>query len=95
MRVDVPDWIRDAPQLAEGLDFYLDAFVDLSGDRTDRTRRIPWASMDAYGRRYGLEGDDWEDFHHLVSALDAVFVEHWRTKTTPGDEPKETEDGEP
>lgn len=51
--------------------------------------------MDAYAKRYGVTGEDWEDFHYLLSALDGVFVEHWRTKGgTGGETAEETRDGE-
>lgn len=62
------------------------AFFDLSGDRpagAGFVGRIPFRSLDAYARRYGIDHiDEFERFQHLVRAMDDAFVEHMTAKIT-------------
>lgn len=40
---------------------------------------IPWTAIDRYAIRYRI--DDFEDFEHMLSAMDAVYLEHARKDT--------------
>jgi len=35
---------------------------------------IPFASLDRYATRYGIEGADFEVFVKLIAAMDAAFI---------------------
>ncbi len=64
----------DRPRLSEGLDWYLQAFFDLIPDRHEQTSPIPFYAMEMYAQRYGIDGDDFERFRHLIKALDGEHL---------------------
>lgn len=37
---------------------------------------IAFATIDAYARRYGIVGEDFEVFHRLIVAMDGEFLAH-------------------
>ena len=41
---------------------------------------IPWTAMDAYCRIHELEDDAYDDFFHLVWALDRAYLDHMAAK---------------
>lgn len=49
--------------------FYYNAFAELASDRT-MDGGIPWTAISQYGRRYEIEGQEFEDFAFLIRALD-------------------------
>lgn len=51
------------------------AFMELSADRHGRAR-IPWTAIDAFARRYGVEGEDFDELVTLVRELDKTYLEH-------------------
>lgn len=75
-RQPLPSAIANAPQLFDGLELYYLAFIDLSTDRGIGFGEgpIPWTSIDRYCARLGLEGEEREDFHHYVRAMDKTFL---------------------
>lgn len=72
----LPERIQNAPELELGLGFYYVAFEDLQSCRSSAfgVGYIPWTAMRAYCDEYGVEGEDREDFYHMVRALDAAYV---------------------
>lgn len=38
--------------------------------------RLPFAAIDAYARRHGIAGQDFDLFHALIGALDEAYLEH-------------------
>lgn len=81
---EVPDAIKNAPELYEGLAFYYRAFLDLSTCREIGMAEgpIPWNALDTYASRYGLIGEERERFFTLMRALDGEYL-RYREKTRP------------
>lgn len=53
---------------------------------------IPWSAIERYAEANDIEGDQREDLHFHVRALDRAYLE-WRRKKKPADETKEPGDG--
>lgn len=68
----LPDRIANAPELAFGLNFYLDAFFDLDAERTHALAPtpIPRSSIVAYAKEYELDEDEKEDLIYLIRRMD-------------------------
>lgn len=67
--------------LLPGLGSIYRAFSELATDRPATMGglgAIPFASIDAYARRYLIEGDEFERFHHLIRAADGAWLESKR-----------------
>lgn len=77
----VPTALATQPKLAEHLGFAWQAFNRLNGDRAISEfgqRPIPFSSIDAYARRFGIDDrDDFDRFCDLIRALDAAFL-NWK-----------------
>ena len=74
----VPDKIKNAPELNIGLMFYWKAYQDLTSDRDVGmgVGPIPWLSMDSWGARNRVRGDDFERLVAILKDMDATFMEH-------------------
>ena len=77
-RQPIPDVMANAPELGLGLEFFYEAFLELSTCRAVGfgVGPIPWVAMDRYARRYGVAGEDFDRFRQLIRALDEVFMAH-------------------
>jgi len=65
-------------ELPEGAEFYLDAFWQLSTDRPQSgfgVHPIPFRALDVYARRYGIEGENFDDLASAVRGADAAFLD--------------------
>lgn len=74
----VPPALANRPPLPDHLRFVWAAFANLSRDRSLSEGRgyIPFAAIDAYARRYGLDHtDEFDRFMALIFALDRAFLE--------------------
>lgn len=73
----LPDRIANAPQLQDGLFFYLQAFFDLDSERSQGfgPGRIPWFSIVRYGNYQGLTHAEIETLVLHVRALDDVKLQ--------------------
>jgi hypothetical protein len=73
----------DRPQLAAEQLWAWRAFNILSSGRpyiggmAVTPGAIPFRDVDAYARRYGVQGDHFEVLLHLISALDSCFLEYY------------------
>lgn len=69
--------MRNRPEVALGNDFVWTAFCELSLERPEtmsgKLPPIPFLSIDAYARRYGIEGDDWDSFFAIIRRTDHAF----------------------
>lgn len=68
------------PDLHDGLDWYLDAFWMLTGERPvgafGGVGRIPFSAVDRWAARFGVEDlDAFERLHAMIEALDAEFID--------------------
>lgn len=41
---------------------------------------IPWTAINDYSIRYGIAGDEFEEFEAHIDALDSAYLEHQRPK---------------
>ena len=75
----IPDAIKNAPELAAGLDFYLQAFWDLHTCRPTgwSEGQIPWTSLVEWGRMYCENQEQFEVLEFHVKNLDAAYLK-WR-----------------
>jgi hypothetical protein len=76
--------LTERPDLTLGLSWW-EAFHELATCRTwlvGGTQvwplSIAFDAIDAFARRYGYEGEDFEDLLAVVRALDEVFLDHHR-----------------
>lgn len=79
----LPDAIENAPELQPGLELYWDAFFDLNSCRTHgmgTITEIPWSAIDAYARRYEIEGFLFDRLVAYISAMDASYLKFLRDK---------------
>lgn len=74
-------FMQNAPDLPEHLEWVYEAFWALSSSRQIGMGigPIPFEPIDRYADRYHIE--DFEEFHHLIRAMDAAFLEHHNRKT--------------
>lgn len=85
-RKALPPKIRDAPQLAPGLALFWDAFWELHTCRV-QDGLIPWTAVDAYARRYALDGAVFPDLLYCVRRMDVAWSEY-QAKQRKKKEPK-------
>jgi hypothetical protein len=64
-------------ELPKGAEIYLEAFWQLTTDRPQSglaVHPIPFAAIDAYARRYGIQGEAFDALVNAVRAADQVFM---------------------
>lgn len=71
------------PLLLPGSGFYLAAFWELNSDRPIgmAVAQIPFSAIDRFADRNGIEGEEFEFLVHMIRAMDAVAMAHWREDT--------------
>lgn len=62
------------------MEFYINAFTRLSADRHESGMPIPWMAFDAYARRYGLDGLDFDPFLDVMMAMDRHALKKGKQK---------------
>lgn len=73
----LPDRIENAPQLKLGLEFFWEAYADLSTCRPPAfagLSPIPWADVDRWAQRYGVVDEQFERLWYFTRSLDAVMA---------------------
>ena len=63
--------------------FYWAAFRDLSNCRPagfSGLLPIPWSSIDQYANRYQVAGHFYEEFVHIITELDGVYLKWYHDK---------------
>lgn len=78
-KAPLPEKFANAPELLPGLDLYYSAFFDLSTCRPLGFAEgpIPWLAIDRYCEANDIEGEQREDLHFHVRALDRAYLQ-WR-----------------
>lgn len=66
--------LEPPPEVNEGLKLYMQAFWDLSADRTVNGR-IPWTALHLYCRSLGLSYGEERDMVFIVTRLDIAYLE--------------------
>lgn len=82
-RGDIPDFLKNCPQLEEGLDLFWDAFGVLSTERQigqGVMGPIPWSKIMQYADRYELDFDQAERMVAYIRAMDKVYAEHFQSR---------------
>lgn len=77
----LPEDIENAPELNDGLMFYLQAFNNLTTERHHGMgiMRIPWSRIEQYAHSEGLDSAERRDFHYIIRTVDDAFCE-WLDK---------------
>ncbi|MFQ1018072.1 hypothetical protein [Gilliamella sp. BG7] len=75
---DVPDKIKNKPQLSDDLIFYYQAFIDLDTTRTHNMSPTPisWLSIIEYARFHQLNDEDTNELIQIIRAMDRVNLKH-------------------
>lgn len=70
--------LADPPQLAFGLEWFLQAFQELSCDRQIGfgPGPIPSWAIRSFARDHGLDDEETADLSYVIRKLDEVFLEH-------------------
>ena len=82
-RRPLPDRIANKPILKVGLQFYFNAFYDLSGERTiseGGVGHLTWSLLVKYADHYSLGFEETEDFIDIIRRMDHVYVAHMGKK---------------
>lgn len=77
----LPDWIKNKPELAMGLEFYYMAFMELCSCRAIGMGEgpIPWIAMVQYAMVHGI--DEFERFTSLMFDMDNTYLTERNKKT--------------
>ena len=78
----MPAALVERPALKRHLRLVWDAFHALGGDRQMgmAVGPIPFSAVDRYATRFRIAGAEFERFHALIMAMDAVFLKHCAEK---------------
>jgi hypothetical protein len=70
------------PCLNYGLEFFLDAFIDLDSERSHGMgwMRIPWHCIWQYGIAYELDTEQMDDLIYFITRMDAAHIERLEEK---------------
>lgn len=71
------------PEIPEGLNWYLHAFFDLSGERHEALASLPYSALALYADRHNLAGDDFDRFLAIMRALDGEYISSTSKKMHP------------
>lgn len=79
----LPDALKNPPELMEGLEFFLNAFYELTTCRSMGMGLgpIPWTSIANYASMWCESEDFAKDLHFHIRALDARYLT-WANKNT-------------
>lgn len=78
MGEEVPDPIKNAPELRQDLFMYLEAFYELDSERSDGL--IPWTSIIRYGEYHEFDDEQMDNLLCYVRKLDQVITTHRNEK---------------
>lgn len=82
----LPERIKNAPQLDKGLQFYMQAFYDLDTERSHAMgyTRIPWSAINSYAKALELDEEDRDDLIYLINAMDEAHIKRLIEKSKNG-----------
>lgn len=75
-RRDLPDSIKNAPQLVYGLELYYTAYLDLQSCRATgwTDGRISWLNVNEYAMRCEYSEEQHDDLQFYVARLDDAYL---------------------
>ncbi len=79
---ELPQEVQDAPEVALGLEFYWDSFVDLNTCRQSGMGLgpIPWTSILQYANENDVQGIQRQALFHHVRSMDLAFLRYNKSK---------------
>jgi len=82
----MPDRIANAPELKQGLQLYLQAFLDLDSERSHAMAPtpIPWTSISTYARHLELDEEQTEALFFIINSVDGNHLARLRKKMKAG-----------
>ncbi len=69
---DIPDYVKDKPELDVSLQFYWGSFFRLSSERKYEGGAIPYSSIQQHAQFNNIS--DLDDFYEIMSTMDREFV---------------------
>ena len=72
----IPDIIKNKPQLDISLTFVWDSFYRLNTERRRDYGEIPWSCIERYADFYNFDQEEFKDFEVLIQRMDTVFLNH-------------------
>lgn len=78
----LPERIQNAPILASGSDFYIEAFFDLGSERQIGFGEgpIPTTAVLRYAKHYEMTSDEEADLLFFIKELDACYLKYQNKK---------------
>jgi len=82
-KLPLPDWIKNRPELAFGLEFYYMAFMDLNSCRQIGMGEgpIPWTDIYLYAQAYDIVEYEFDRFHHIMCSMDSAYLNERQKKS--------------
>lgn len=82
--IQIPERVKNRAELLPGLEMYLQAFFDLSGDRHVGMSpgRIPWTSVAQYARFHEFDEEQTEFLFRIIPQLDTISLERGKHADT-------------
>lgn len=81
----LPDEIKNAPYLEQGLNLYYCGFFDLDSERAitmGGVGCIPFTAILSYCKLYEFDDETTEDFIFMIRKMDSEYVKFQNAKTT-------------
>lgn len=74
--IEPPAWFFEQPEIDPHLHFHWEAFGELSTERQIGMGigPIPWSAIKAYAEEFGIVGDEFESFLHIMRAMDSEYL---------------------
>ena len=72
----MPDAIRDAPELRQGLELFYEAFWELSSCRSVgmAMSQIPWLAINTYANHLEIYGEQRQDLYYHIRNMDEAYL---------------------
>ena len=70
----IPGLEGGRPALGAGLEFFYEAFAELSTERRESAMPIPWSSIRAYAKAADADADLEQEIHGFTRALDREYL---------------------
>lgn len=72
----LPKAVLEAPEVHEGLEFYWEAFMDLTTCRGGMgDGPIPWIHVATYAQIHDLDTEEFEDLWFYITQMDETWLE--------------------
>lgn len=88
-----PKWIREAPELLPGLEYFYQCFFEIAGDRPVGmgVGPLPYMLLRTYGIAKGESEDELDDFIYLLREMDREYCAYNQERTEAERSARDTE----